>query len=1128
MSVAEPGLEGFLFMSTLIEYLRKAGDSPKAFLDFLAHGLSWPIPEGLEWDDLPIDWSLQDLDLNPEKVGPIKVHQLNLVTGQEVGILVLEFDNRRLPLAAIRRIIEKFLVTPGGKSRSGNRPAWVEDRILVFCLSPQDSSVHALGVARENDRRVLRTLSWSKNSPTARLELIVQRGVPELIWGERGPALTSGLSRATGFGAYRGAIKSAATLASRMAEVARELRDEVAELLDVETEQGPMRSLLVDFRSRLLPDLDHKKFADMYAQTMVYGLLSARVTHPELFDGDRPLLGIDFSNVLLDTLYSRFRAQTSKELDVDELGLGALADELARTDVEELLADFGTKDRKMDPVVFLYEQFLQQYDPRQRIEAGAFYTPLPVVQFMTRAVDHILKTSFHLPLGIADSSTWSSVCSNLGIEVPDEVDPDQPFLSMIDPATGTGTYLMEWIRTARASYVSVRGEVGWSEHFEKHVARSMHAFELMLAPYAIAHLKFAMEGHTAGVDDVDPTILLSDTLQHPALQAIPTIWGEEVADPISVEAEKADTLKTRERFTVVIGNPPYYREQGAKKGERKGGGVVRNGVPGIPPLIGDLTGPMSNAGQGRHIKNLYNDYVYFWRWATWKATQDLGDGPGIVAMITASSYLSGKSMSGLRAHLRDVFDDFYVIDLGGEGRGANVEENVFDILTPVAIGIGVRRSGKRDRSQRTECSVHYVRVRGSRSEKLDWLDQEFDQVDFNEVTGRFLESMAPVAQGVYSDWPSIEELMPWSISGVQVKRTWPVGPSIEILRSRWDALLASRDKGTALRSTGARHPAATPGALLDPTKSLRSIEELREGDQPEAYGRYGYRSFDRQWLIQDKRVIDAPRAELWEAHGDKQLYLNTLTSTSIGMGPVLTATPYVPDLHNFRGSFGARSVFPVWRDRDGMDANLGPLVLEGLQKGLEIDIGPGDVLNYLYGIGGTGAFSERFREELAIAAGPVRLPITRKLELFNQVAELGEELLRWHTWGERHANGLLERGPAREVIPITGQPSDFGYDSQSRTLRVGSGTIEPVSPEVWDFDVSGMKPLRKWLGYRMAKRQGRTSSPLDAITYDEWSFTDELLFVISILQKTIDLTPHAADLLDKVVAGPLFTAEELT
>lgn len=1114
-------------MSTITEYLKKAGSSLQAFTDLLIYGLKWPIPSGLEWDDLPIDWSPAELDLDPEKVGPIRIHQLNIVTDQQVGILVLQFDGKRLPVAAVRRIIERFLKTPGGKTRSGRRPAWEEDRVLVFAISPQDNSIHAIGVGREDGRRVLRSLSWSTRSTPARLELIAERGVPELVWGDRGPALTTGLSRTAGFGAYRGAIRSAAALAVRMAEVARELRQEVLDLLDVETEGGPMRTLLGEFQERLLPDLDHKKFADVYAQTMVYGLLSARVTHPELFAGDRPLLGIRFSNQLLDSIYARFREQTAGELDVDELGLGELAGELAKTDIEELLADFGSKDRKMDPVVFLYEQFLQQYDSRQRMDAGAFYTPLPVVRFMTRAVDHILKTTFRLPLGIADPATWSEVCRNLGIILPDDTVPDRPFVSMVDPATGTGTYLMEWIRVAHESYVAANGnDKGWSKHFEEHVAPAMHAFELMLAPYAIAHLKFAVEGHAAGIEDIEPTILLSDTLQHPALGGNTGLWNEDEDDPIAVEAERADTLKTRERFTVVIGNPPYNREQGTAAGEQRGGGVVRYGSGQIKPLINDLTKPMTNAGQGVHIKNLYNDYVYFWRWATWKATQDLGDGPGIVAMITASSYLSGKSMSGLRAHLRDVFDDFYVIDLGGEGRGANTEENVFDILTPVAIGIGVRSTGTRNTSKSRNCRVHFARVSGSRADKFDWLERDFGDVEFVGVPGAHLDSLAPAASGEYAGWPSLEALMPWSHSGSQVKRTWPINQSAEVLRRRWEALLSAKDKAAAMKISRDRTLDSTPAALAS-TGRLAALRGVRPGDTPESIEPYGYRSFDRQFVIADARLADYPRPELWAVRSDQQIYLTTLTSTTLGRGPVLTATPYVPDLHHFKNR-GAKDIFPMWRDRDATDANLGPFVLDRLAEALGGGIGPNEIVQYLYGIGGTAAFSERFAEELAVAAGPVHLPITKDRALFGAVATLGKELLAWHTWGERYTDRPIPLGPATEVAKIAGKPEHFGYDAASQTLTVGNGAIAPVSPEVWDFEVSGMKPLQKWLGYRMAQRQGRTSSPLDAITYDEWAFTDELLLVVSILQHTVDLAPRAAELLERVLAGSLFTAEELS
>jgi hypothetical protein len=1105
---------------TIIDYLQKAGSSLQAFTDLLVNGLDWPIPDGMQWDDLPIDWSLESLDLEPAKIGPIAVHQLNIVTGQDVGILVLQFDGKRLPVAAVRRIIEKFLKTPGGKTRSGKRPAWNDERILVFAISPADSSVHAIGVGHDNGRRALRSLSWSTTSTPARLKLIAERGIPELKWGNRGPALATGLSVTAGFGKYRGAIQSAAALASRMAEVAKDLRDEVRDLLDVETATGPMRSLLAVFQDRLMPNLPARKFADIYAQTMVYGLLSARVTHPELFAGNTPLLGIRFSNELLDSIYARFREQTADEIDVDELGLGELAAELGKTDVEQILADFGSKDRRMDPVVYLYEEFLKQYDPQQRMDAGAFYTPLPAVRFMTKAVDHLLKRDFGLPLGVADGGTWADVCRHLGIELPDGTVADRQFVSMIDPATGTGTYLLEWLRVARESYVATHSEKGWSEHFGQVVAPAMHAFEYSVAPYAVAHLKLAVEGHSMGIENFEPTILLTDTLSHPPL-IVNTLFTDESEDPIAVEADKADTLKTRERFTVVIGNPPYSR--GSAEGS---GGVVVHGVPGIQPLLDAMTKPMSKAGQGGHIKNLYNDYVYFWRWATWRATQELGGGPGIVSFITASSYLSGKSMSGMRAHLRDMFDDFYVIDLGGEGRGANTEENVFDILTPVAIGIGVRRTGIRSSAFSRDCAVHYVRVSGTRTNKFDWLERGFDEVEFIDVVGHHLDSLAPVAGGDYGDWPSIEDLMPWSKGGSQAKRTWPIGPSEAVVRARWDALLTADDRGKALYEASDLSIKSMPVGLHD-KKRLPSVASLKPKDLPEALTRYGYRSFDRQWVVADPRVLTYPKRELWEMWSDRQIYLTTLTSTPLGHGPVLTATPFVPDLHHFRGSYGAKDTFPIWTDAGANEANLAPTLLDTLTGSLGEGIGPNECVQYFYGLGGTSAFSERFADELALTAGPVHLPITKDRALFNEVAALGKELLAWHTWGERYADAPLPLGKAAEVTKITGRPEIFSYDAKMQTLTVGSGRITPVSSEVWDFEVSGLKPLQKWLGYRKARRAGRTSSPLDAITYDEWAFTDELLLVINVLQHTVDLTPRATSLLDRVLLSEIFTAEEL-
>ena len=226
------------------------------------------------------------------------------------------------------------------------------------------------------------------------------------------------------FAGYREGIRSAKALSKRMAEVAQDVRDEVNALFDVETDDGPMRSLYRDVRDNLLGDLTPERFADVYAQTMVYGLLTARIAHPERFEAEQSLAVMTFDNEFLDAIYARFRDDSDSVVDVDELGLADLAEQLAKTNVDELLADFGSDNQRDDPVVYFYEEFLAQYDPDQRRDLGAFYTPKPVVRYIVKTVDDALK-SFGLPLGVADPTTWAEyVAATPDLDIPSGVAPE--------------------------------------------------------------------------------------------------------------------------------------------------------------------------------------------------------------------------------------------------------------------------------------------------------------------------------------------------------------------------------------------------------------------------------------------------------------------------------------------------------------------------------------------------------------------------------------------------------------------------------------------------------------------------------------------------------------------------------
>lgn len=1102
--------------------VRQSAGSTEGLFQLLVEGLDWPAPPDMAWQDIELLWEPDELHLDPEKLATLtRISEIPKFTEtQEYGIFVLEFEGGRLPIGAVRRVVDRLVKKKRSRKHVGTSPLWNMENLLFFCFTAEGQrAIHVVGFRQQQQHHtpVLRVMSWDTAMTEARLDLVMRRAIPELRWEDNRPGLTHDLGRGAGFGGYRESIKNAATLATRMAEVACQVRDELLELFAVETGTGPMHLLFKEVRAELIADLTPHRFADVYAQTMVYGLLTARIAHPHQFGDNDPGSLVEFENPLLNAIYAKFRATGDDEIELDELGLSELKAQLAATDIEQVLVDFGAKNRRDDPVVFFYEEFLSRYDPHQRIQAGAFYTPLPVVRYLVRAVDTVLRDTFGLPLGVADSGTWAQVADHLDIEVPSGIDPESAFVRMLDPATGTGTFLVEWIHQAERSFRTAHPSGDWPTHLQEVVLPSLHAFEIMLSPYAIAHLRIALAAKEYGVHAPALTILLTDSLQHPSDQAM---LGT-LEDPVAAEGERADGLKRDARFTVCIANPPYDREQrtAGESGRRKGG-VVRYGTAGVAPLLGDVTGPMRAAGLGQHIKNLYNDYIYFWRYATWRATER-PDGPGIVAFITASSYLEGKSMGGLRSHLRDTFDELHIIDLGGEGRGARIEENVFDIRTPVAIAVGVRTTGG------PGCAADYVRVVGDRDEKFDWLDANGLDADAIRVPGTGLDPLTPRSEAEYYSWPEITQLFPWIHSGSQFKRTWPIAPTKSVLQRRWERLLdlTGAKQADAFKVTRDRTLTSTPQPLVG--SSQPAVARTKHGTAPEAIRSYGYRSFDRQQCIADARVADFARPSLWRTESNKQVFFTTLTSTKLGSGPVITATPYVPDLDHFRGSYGAKNVMPLWRDANASQANIPAGLLEVLTEQLGGTVTVEDLAAYVYALGGTAAFAERFADELGEQAGPFRVPITKNRRLFEEAVGFGRDLLWWHTWGERFGEPAELVGTAVEIKPPTGMPETFSYDEQAQEVRVGTGRLGPVPPEVWGFDVSGLKPLQSWLAYRMAHAKGKTSSPLDDIRPTRWTFTDELLRVLAILEHTVALTPDSASLLDRVIDGPVFLASEL-
>ena len=1128
-------------------------------VQYLGDFQGWPLDVNELEDDLTAftyDWNAAELGIPATQLRDLERGELQqmrpLTVNQPWGVFFMKFRGPRLRYGPIRRLL-RALVAKKRAAGSASLPAWALRDLLFMVITGtgDDIELHVLAFSGSDPQTAeFRSLAWRPfHAPTRHLQRLSEDLMPCLAW----PSDESDAEawREAWWDAFKlpvgQAIRDSVRLADRMARTARDLREQIREAVAAEDGSGPFSRLMEEIRTQLVSDVNPGSFADMCAQTLVYGMLSSRVTNPQDFGSSPVFSAVPVANPFLEALFEQIHDE-AVSLDLPGSDLPQLVADLRATNVEAILDQIGSTAKGGDPVIHFYEEFLKKYDPRMRADAGAFYTPQPAVEFIVRAVDEVLRSRFGLPMGMADASTWQEVADCNGFDVPEGVDPDQAFVSMIDPATGTGTFLVEWLRRARKSFLEHGEPSDWPEHLRDRLLPSMHAFELMLAPYAIAHLKVALELHAAGAGDGAMQILLTDTLEHAARQG----QLATMTDPVAQEGERAAGLKAHERFTVVVGNPPYDREQrGAGDTGKRKGGVVRFGAAGVAPrldseaafrragagrageadrvvpLLDSVTEPMRAAGLGGHLKNVYNDYVYFWRWAVWQAIE-LPPGPGAVAFITASSYLDGISMGGVRHLLRAAFDELWIVDLGGEGRGARKEENIFDIQTPVAIGVGVRTAAKKS----ADCTVRYLRITGTRSEKLARLQQiALDDVT-ERVPGKSLDRMTPRSDSHYHDWPEITDLFPWIHSGCQMKRTWPIAESEALLKQRWRTLLKEvpRNRDLALKTTRDRSTTSSPLPLLTVDSRLKQLKELDPGDAPEAVERYGYRSFDRQWVIADHRVGDYPRPELWRVLGPHQVFLTTLTSTKLGRGPALTATPYVPDLDHFRGSYGAKNVVPLHRDPKGREPNVTDGLLEALSETLKVEATAEYLLAYVYALAGTAAFSDRFNEELAEAAGPVHIPITANPALFQQAAALGRDLLWWHTWGERFApkgRPSLPAGQAKEIHSVSGMPEAHDYDVESQTLTVGTGAFAPVSEQAWNFEVSGLRVLRSWLGYRMKNRKGRKSSPLDDIRPTRWTQTSELLLVLSIIEHTIEVTPNAATLLDQIVSSPLIPASDL-
>ena len=918
--------------------------------------------------------------------------------------------------------------------------------------------------------------------------------------------------------------RSAAQLAETAARLCRLLRDEVEEHLG----RGlpSLTNLAEDWRKLLFPSATDKTFADGYAQAVTFGLLMARAQGIDLSDGlDRVAIELRQTNTLIGTA---LRVLT------DEVG----SETALRTSLDTLtrvldVVDWGAISKgEPEAWLYFYEQFLSVYDNDLRKQTGSYYTPPEVVQAMVRMVDEALRSEgrFDLTQGLAS-----------------------PDVNVVDPATGTGTYILGVLHRIGEMTESDLGPGAVPSAVEAAVPRII-GFEMQFGPFSVAQLRVLAElkaitgTNQAGM----PRLYVTDTLGNPYAEEE---YLPQMLRPIGESRRRANEVKRQEKITVVIGNPPYMEKAKGRGGWIEDGSGIKKQKD--APLLDWMPPPEWKVGA--HAKHLRNLYIYFWRWATWKVFGDAdpsrlkgraADRRGIVSFITVAGFLNGPGFQKMRAELRREADEIWVIDCSPEGHQPDVATRIFQgVQQPVCIVTALRRH---DQSPESPGKVKYRQLaHGDRQRKFDALAEiGLDDDGWIECSSDPRAAFLPSATGSWAGFVPIEDVFGYDGSGVMPGRTWVIAPDRESLERRWTVL---RDEGDAARKQELFHPHLQGDRHIYKTLQrglyghpFRGGQIAKDAEPVVRPARYAFRSFDRQWIIPDARVINRPNPTLWDWHSDQQVYMTAPHDRAPTAGPALTFAAVLPDLHHYNGRGGR--VFPLRRDRAGR-TNVKPELLREMTGALGVTVSGADLMAYIAAILANPAYTLRFQGDL-VRPG-LRLPLTADKSLFNAAVEIGQEIVWLHCFGERFVDAAAGRpkGPPRmregygPVIPRGGGiptspqkfPDRISYDETLHRLTVGEGSIDNVPPATWDYEVSGKQVLSQWFSSRRFDRSRpiignrRTPSELDKVQIESWpvEYTTELMNVIHVLGRLVDLESCQNDLLDRVCDGELLDAEDL-
>lgn len=852
-------------------------------------------------------------------------------------------------------------------------------------------------------------------------------------------------------------IKTAQDLAERVAMFARLLRDLVTSVFDHETKKGDLHSQYEAFTRVLIADLKVDQFADMYAQTIAYGLFAARANHKK-GPFTRLQAGADLpkTNPFLRKLFN-----TIAGADLDDRiswAVNDLVNLLDRSDMSKILADFGKMMGRKDPVFHFYETFLAAYDPDLRETRGVYYTPEPVVEYIVSSIDGILKTDFGLAKGLANKDT-------VKIDIPVGDGSNKTKMSVVhkvqilDPACGTGTFLHSVIAHIYAEFAKVKGM--WPDYAAKHLLPRLYGFELLMAPYAVAHLKLALQLGETGYNISSAErlrIFLTNALERGHDTSGLSLFAQWLAD----EASAALDVKRDAPIMVVLGNPPYSGHS-ANKGAW------------IESLIGEYKKSPA-LHKPAQAKWLSDDYVKFIRFAQWRIART---GYGVLGFVTNHAWLDNPTFMDMRASLLNTFDKLYILDVHGNHKKNErpppgvTDQNIFDIQQGIVICVLV----KSERGAGHATSVLHHELWGDREGKYNWLSA-------NSVSTTPWQSITPSApQRLFIPPRSSAALIKeyekgWSLGDIMNVNGAPVPgfatqhDDFAISYTEDEAI----DKVRRFLATSTEKEAREIFALCtqDQWQYDRAKLELTIKTAKKELVSVAYRPFDPRVSIYDRNVLTHRRERMSRQMMQPNIALCLPKNAEAvgGEGSHLFFCVDRPaDLNFFRR--GGAYLLPLYVYGDDVQLDLlghhkkpRENISKKFREALEASVGTKglateDIFAYIYCVLWSEGYNDRYATLLN--RGFARIPITSDKALFRKLVGFGKRLVDLHL--------LRARGVHEPDYPIAGDNLvETVKRAGSRVYINDDQYFDNVSDEAWDLKIGGYPVALKWLKDRKARK----------------------------------------------------------